>query len=552
MSWRATTANPEGDLEVMVEAETVIDLRHQRSSAPRLAPVIDTPPRADPSTAPAERGWLIAGTVAVVASVGLRFWTRSAMWLDEAQTIAIAKQPLSQIPAALRQDGSPPLYYFLLHGWMHLFGQSAATVRWLAGCFGVASLPAIWFAGRRIGGRSTAWTAVLLLASSPFAVRYSTENRMYALVVLLSLVGFLVVARCLDDPTPSAIAAVGGVTALLLLTHYWCMFLVGAGAILLAVQWRLAPDRRRPTGRTFLGVAAGSVLFLPWLPNFVWQSVHTSTPWSAPPSFAGIASAISDYGGGDTSIGWAVGLALLFLVAVGLFGRSGGRGQIVLELRPRPRARMVAALLFTTLGLALIGSMTSGSAITPRYTSIVFAFWLLLAALGTQVIVDERVRRVAVATIVALGLVGSVAAVALQRSEAPTIAAALHRAGQPNDVVAYCPDQLGPAVGRLGQYPARQYTFPTWSAPQMVDWVDYRNHIHDQSARRFANELDILAGANNVWLVWSNSYPGTEAKCTAVRARLAALRPTRVNVHPVTHEYENETLIEFPAAHHSP
>ena len=56
----------------------------------------------------------LAGLV-VVGFVVLRFWTTSQLWLDEAQTVGISRLGLTSIPGALRHDGSPPLFYFVLH-----------------------------------------------------------------------------------------------------------------------------------------------------------------------------------------------------------------------------------------------------------------------------------------------------------------------------------------------------------------------------------------------------------------------------------------------------
>ena len=69
----------------------------------------------------------------VAAGIVLRFWTRSALWLDEALTVDIARLPLHEIPEALKHDGAPPLYYYLLHFWISLFGQSNVAVRSLSG-----------------------------------------------------------------------------------------------------------------------------------------------------------------------------------------------------------------------------------------------------------------------------------------------------------------------------------------------------------------------------------------------------------------------------------
>ena len=71
--------------------------------------------------------------VVLVAAVVLRFWTRSDLWLDEALTVDIARQPLHDIPSHLRMDGAPPLFYVLLHFWMRIFGSSDYAVRALPG-----------------------------------------------------------------------------------------------------------------------------------------------------------------------------------------------------------------------------------------------------------------------------------------------------------------------------------------------------------------------------------------------------------------------------------
>jgi mannosyltransferase len=215
----------------------------------------EAPPRALPDEGERpgreQRFWrsLIALSVGAVIAVGLvlRFVTTSDLWLDEALTVNIARLPLDELPEALRHDGAPPLYYVLLHGWMKVFGTGDTAVRALSGVFGVLALPAAWFAGRRLGGRVVAWAAVLVLVTSPFAIRYATEARPYELQMLLVLLGYLAVCRALERPALGRLAAVAGVTGLLLYTAYWSIYLlavVGAGLVIRA--WRGA------SGRSFL------------------------------------------------------------------------------------------------------------------------------------------------------------------------------------------------------------------------------------------------------------------------------------------------------------
>jgi uncharacterized membrane protein len=77
----------------------------------------------------------------IAAGVVGRFLAPGGLWLDEALSVNIAKLPLQQLPGALIQDGSPPLYYLILHFWMLVFGQGDFAVRSLSGVVSVATLP---------------------------------------------------------------------------------------------------------------------------------------------------------------------------------------------------------------------------------------------------------------------------------------------------------------------------------------------------------------------------------------------------------------------------
>jgi uncharacterized membrane protein len=78
---------------------------------------------------------------------------------------------------------------------------------------------AAWLAARRLGGRTVASIFVALLALSPFAIRYGTETRMYALVMLLVTGGYLAVSIALERGSRWALAATALTTGLLLLSH---------------------------------------------------------------------------------------------------------------------------------------------------------------------------------------------------------------------------------------------------------------------------------------------------------------------------------------------
>src|SRR5437764_8686927 len=240
------------------------------------------------TTGPAAReghGVALTAAVAGVVVVGIvfRFLTMSHLWLDEALTVNIAHLPLSRIPDALRHDGSPPLYYLLLHVWTSFFGAGDVAVRALSATFAIGTLPLIWLAGVRLGGRRVAVAALLLLAASPFAIRFATEARMYSLLGFLGVAGYLFLVRFMERRTVGAGAGLAVVTGLLLLTHYWAIYLVAMVSLMLIVRaWRLRDWKAlAPLG----AMAAGGLLFLPWLPGFAYQLKHTGTPWANLPTF---------------------------------------------------------------------------------------------------------------------------------------------------------------------------------------------------------------------------------------------------------------------------
>lgn len=510
------------------------------------------PPVPEPGpAAPASRRlprWLYAGAVVVLAAgVVLRYWTRSDLWLDEALTVNIAKLPLGRIPAALKQDGSPPLYYVLLHFWMKAFGTGDLAVRSLSGTLGVLSLPLTWMVGRRLGGTVVAWTATLLVATSPFAVRYSTENRMYMLIVVLSLVGYLALDSALKRPSRWRLAGVALVSGLLLLSHYWCLYLVAAVLLMLAWMSRSSMPRRAAARRCLVAVIGGFVLLAPWTPIFLFQLKHTGTPWSQPASFAAMVNAVSQFAGGGTSAGRALGLLFFGLAGLGLFGWAIDRWRVEIDLRTRPRGRAVAWIAGATLLIAIMGGVAFRSAFSERYTAVMFDAFILLVSLGLTTLADNRVRYGVLSVAVVLGLAGSAPDVTTNRTQAGRIVSAIERFGSPGDLVVYCPDQLGPAASRLLRGPFVQTTYPRDTPPYRVDWVDYAQVARRSSPSAFARHMVGAAAGHNIWLVWSPDYLTIGAKCQALEQDLAALRPhsKAILLQQPARYYEHANLVRY-------
>ncbi|MGH9165244.1 MAG: glycosyltransferase family 39 protein [Acidimicrobiales bacterium] len=465
--------------------------------------------------------------LAVALAVVVRFGYGAELWLDEALSVNIARLPLGQIPEALRHDGAPPLYYFLLHGWMALVGDSNVAVRALSGVFAVASLPLMWLAGRRLGGSAVGWAAALLLAASPFAVHFADETRMYSLVVFLVLAGFLALSAVLERPRPVPVVGLALAGGLLALAHYWALYLIAAtlGALVLRA-WIGRAAARRHALVAVASIAAGGLLFLPWFPAFVFQIRHTGTPWADRAKLTSIFDVVVDFSGGGWGTARLLLLAMVLLAAVGLFGRGLEGSRLELDLRTRPAGRGVALVTALTLVLGLAAGYLGDSGFATRYASVVLAPFLLLVALGFGALAEPRLRHGLLALVVGLGLVGGYRETTAIRTQAGVNAAALNANALDGDVIAYCPDQLGPGTSRLVDDRFDQLSFPTGDRPQLVDWVDYAQRQARANPTRFAQMLDARAGdGHDVWLVWDPGYRTFENYCEIIERDLGDIRP---------------------------
>ncbi|HVF75008.1 MAG TPA: glycosyltransferase family 39 protein [Acidimicrobiales bacterium] len=499
---------------------------------------------APPSLDAALPRWAAPALVAtLVAGIAFRLHSGSALWLDEALTVNIASVPLADLPDRLRHDGSPPLYYALLHLWMRVFGDSDLAVRSMSTVFALATLPVAYVAGLRMarGDRRTAFYGLALLAASPFAIRFATEARMYALIMLLTTVGIIVVDRALERPTVARLLPLAAISAALVMTHYWTSFVLvaTAGVVLL---FRRA---RRVAAATLAGAAAA---VLPWLPVLLYQVKHTGTPWAAAPGLHVALAAVTDYAGGYSQTGAFLSLLMLGLAVVALFGRPAGPKAVTLRLPGERRPTALAALSLGGLAVGVVASVLLRSGFAARYAAIALVPFLLLVAFGIRKLPSPKTQAVVAAVCVVLGFLGAIPLVHNPRSQARLVAGAITERAAPGDLVVYCPDQLGPAVSRHLPDDMTQLVYPTKGTPKFVDWVDYRERNRAAVPEAFAADVLRQAGDNTVWLVWANGYRTFSEDCQTLRDTLLVARGETRSVKRMGRYFEKMMLYRFPGS----
>jgi hypothetical protein len=191
--------------------------------------------------------------------------------------------------------------------------------------------------------------------------------------------------------------------------------------------------------------------------------------------------------------------------------------------------------------------MLTHAGFVTRYTAVVFPLVLLIAGLGTTVLLDDRVRTtvLAAAGVIGLSVAGQLAT--YNRTQAGAVARAIALEAQPGDLVAYCPDQLGPGVSRLLAAPVQQVTYPRWGSPRFVDWVDYARANKQADPMAFARRLVASSGPHQIFLVWAPGYRTLRGRCTVLATQLTALRSGRVaEVMSRGDRFEHEYLYRYP------
>ena len=202
----------------------------------------------------------------LLLACGLRLYAieRQDIWGDEAFSIWLSQQPLSDVIAG-GADTHPPGYPLLLALWICALGSSPLAVRALSALTGLLIVPASYILGRHTLRPPAGLLAALLTATSPVLVYYAQETRMYSQVTLFAALSFYWVVRWREQhPTWKNQFIYFGVTLAAAYTHYYAFFLILAENIV--VCWQQWQHRQCNSLFRWLGLEAALVCaYLPWL-----------------------------------------------------------------------------------------------------------------------------------------------------------------------------------------------------------------------------------------------------------------------------------------------
>jgi mannosyltransferase len=352
-----------------------------RAPAGATAPEVAAPSFAPPALL-RERGLRLAGWGALAALgvlILVSLWLRVRSihlyyWVDEGLSVGISSHPLSKIPALLHQDGSPPLYYLLLHVWMSLRGKGEVATHELSLIFALLTIPVAYWAGASLFDRRAGLISAVLAAGAPYLTVYAQETRMYALLALLALLvaASFVHVFVLRNRRHIPVFVISLAAALY--THNWALFLglMAGVAFLLCVRESPRAERRALWIDGAVAFGGVAVLYAPWVPTLLYQAGHTGAPWDLAPVFWSITQGLYSLVGGR---GAAVALLL-----------AGGTGLLALRSAPAKSRVVLAVSCMLVLGIGTLLVAWAYSKVTPawanRYLAVIVGPLILLFGLG--------------------------------------------------------------------------------------------------------------------------------------------------------------------------
>jgi hypothetical protein len=214
----------------------------------------------------------------------------SSLWLDEVLTMArYAKPPAAQILTSFPDQNQHMLYSLLAHGALGLFGEHAWSLRLPSVLFGVASVWALFFLGRKISGETEAMLACGLMTVSYHHIWFSQNARGYMGLLFFTLLATWLWLEAMDRDEPRLWAAYTLCIVLGLWIHMTMLFVLATHILIFAVVWLRSGREMGKLARAAIAFAlCGTItlqLFALSLPEFLRTGLAEVSPpseWTNP------------------------------------------------------------------------------------------------------------------------------------------------------------------------------------------------------------------------------------------------------------------------------
>lgn len=331
-------------------------------------------------------------TAALICAAALCFTVRvidlgsKSVFADELASFQFAQLGWMEFWRLLRSsEANMALYYVLLRFWI-LLNSSVSFLRFLSVIPAVATVPVLYFLGKRLFSAPTAFLAALLFSLNTFHISYSQAGRGYSLAVFLVTLSCFYFIRSLENPTRAnmvvyviaSTAAMYGhfFSALVLVAQFVALFLLRLSRLSLIRQALL-----------LVVVAVASI------PLFMFAAAHQTEPiaWVQPTTWKEVYHFFTYLAGSGLKFGLSV-------IALAIAGREWWR-RARLQSEPTLPFVFLSFWLVLPIGITLLLSLWK-PIFSPRFLMICLPAFVLLVAEGITTIRPQWARYLLAGTLV--------------------------------------------------------------------------------------------------------------------------------------------------------
>jgi len=208
--------------------------------------------------------WPIIFILIILANLIIRFLAlpTEGIYGDEPFTIFFAQQPIDNLYEKLMYDRNPPLYFFILHYWIKLFGIDSMYLKALSVLFASGAAAGILLIAGRFFNKQIAVVASALFILSNIQILYSHELRAFALSGMLVAFSFYFYLNTLTRPSKSSLIGLALVNVALLFSHYINVFVP---IVQFICAFCFLIDYRKGFWYYVTSQVIAFILFLPWI-----------------------------------------------------------------------------------------------------------------------------------------------------------------------------------------------------------------------------------------------------------------------------------------------
>lgn len=312
------------------------------------------------------------------------------LWLDEGYTLATAEKSTSELLDSLYEyEINPPAYFLMIHYWISLFGTSEFSLRFPSVIFGLISIFLIYLLGKEWFNKKTGLISAMLMSISMLNIEYSQEARTYTLLVMVTLLSLYFFTRLLKKGAPSHYIAYVLATAALLYIHYLGIYIILLENFVIFIFFL---KKTALLKRWIISQLAIVLLFLPWLPRFIFQMEYWITGWRETLiGEFGLPVFLGNFGVLLMAIPLLVAFIMLGILIVLIHYGKVKPGEMISRLRFSKNYFMAFAAVYLILAVLILPRISTPFH-TTKFSLFLLPLFYILLARGIALLRDKKLQ----------------------------------------------------------------------------------------------------------------------------------------------------------------